>query len=67
MTFPPSASDAIQTITVTLIDDNIHEPVEGFFLQITVDESSGGPLDDNGANSIALINIFDNDCKHMCS
>ena len=65
ITFEPSVSPQQQTVTIDLVNDEINEAQEGFYLVISVTEISSADepnliLERNG---VALVRITDNDGK----
>ena len=67
VTFPPSSTEVLQTLNITVFDDSINEATEGYLLMLVVDESMSDPQDVaslqlvNGGTS--LIIVLDNDGK----
>lgn len=68
VTFPSTNTNDEMTITITLIDDNINEAEEGFYLLATLDRQQSSSADLSSftpiRNGVAEIDITDNDREY---
>ena len=64
--FAPSADSESRNVVFSIIDDEIHEPAEGFLIVLKVDDATADPQDLEDLRmpiNVTLGRIASSDCK----